>query len=350
MLDFTPNPILIQIGPLPVYWYGIGYALGLGAAYLVMAWLARRAGEDPEILGNAMIVVALAALIGGRAYHVIDQWALYKDDLLKIVLPPYSGLGVYGGIATGTVAAWLYARNKGLSFLRWADIVAPGLFVMQAIARWGNFFNQELYGPPTNLPWGIAIDCEHRLQDVYPCSTFPLATTHFHPLFLYESIAGLLGAAFLIWLGFHARKRLRPGDLLLGFFVWYGIVRFALETFRSDNWTFFGVPMAQIVSVLFVISAVAILVWRHRPGHSLGEPPSDPAVATWGAIGRPLEPGELVRRTGDEHEDDDEYDYDDDDEYDDDNDGEAEVDPDADPAADPGADPDRPAAREPSIG
>lgn len=289
MLDFTPDPIAIQLGPLPVYWYGIGYALGLGLAYLVMIRLARRAGEDPDILGNAMIVVAIAALIGGRAYHVIDQWALYKDDLLKIVLPPYSGLGVYGGIATGTIAALFYARWKQAPFLRWADIVAPGLFVMQAIARWGNFFNQELYGTPTTLPWGIPIDCAHRLADVYPCQTFPFETTRFHPLFLYESLSGLIGAAVLIWLGYRARRWLRPGDLLLLFFVWYGVVRFSLETFRSDNWTFFGVPTAQVVSLCFIVPALLILIWRHRPGHPLDDPPSKPEVATWGATGRPVE-------------------------------------------------------------
>jgi len=167
MLTFTPDPIAIQLGPIPVYWYVIGYALGLAEAYLVMVRLARRAGEEADYLGNGMIIVAVAALIGGRLYHVIDQWALYKDDLIKIIQPPYSGLGVYGGIVFGTIAGFLYARSKRVPFLRWADIVAPGLFVMQAIARWGNFFNQELYGPPTNLPWGIAIDCAHRIP-AYP--------------------------------------------------------------------------------------------------------------------------------------------------------------------------------------
>ncbi len=308
MLDFTPNPIAVQIGPLPVYWYGIGYALGLGAAYLLMVWLARRAGEDPEILGNAMIVVALAALIGGRAYHVIDQWALYKDNLLKIVLPPYSGLGAYGGIATGTVAAFIYARRKGQPFLRWADIVAPGLFTMQAIARWGNFFNQELYGTPTNLPWGIAIDCAHRIE-AYACPAGSVATDtlgqHFQPLFLYESISGLVGVAVLVWLGFRLRRWLRPGDLLLLFFIWYAVVRFALETLRSDNWTFFGVPTAQIVSLLFIVGAAAILAWRHRAGHPLDAPPTHPEVATWGASGAPVEPGD------DDADDDDDAEYDD---------------------------------------
>jgi phosphatidylglycerol:prolipoprotein diacylglycerol transferase len=320
MLDFTPNPIALQVGSIPVYWYGIGYALGLAVAYLVMVRLADRAGEDSELLGNGLIIVAIAALVGGRAYHVIDQWALYKDDLIKIVLPPYSGLGVYGGIATGTVAGFLYVRYKRQSFLRWADIVAPGLFVMQAIARWGNFFNQELYGSPTTLPWGIPIDCAHRVA-AYACppGSDPTATLgqHFQPLFLYESLSGLLGAAVLIWLGFHRRRWLRPGDLLLLFFVWYGIVRFALETFRVDNWTFFGVPVAQIVSVLVVVPALLILAWRHRPGRPLDDPPSRPAVATWGAIGRPVEPGDEV--DGDDVDDeDDEDDEDEDDEFEDD--------------------------------
>ncbi|MGZ8515439.1 MAG: prolipoprotein diacylglyceryl transferase [Candidatus Limnocylindrales bacterium] len=293
MFDFTPNPVAIQIGSLPVYWYGIGYALGLAAAYQVLVRLARRAGEDPEVVGNGMIVVAIAALIGGRAYHVIDQWALYKDDLLKIVLPPYTGLGVYGGIAFGLVAVVIYARRLHQPIWRWADIIAPALFVMQAVARWGNFFNQELYGPPTTLPWGIAIQCAHRIE-AYACppGSDPTATLgqHFHQLFLYESLSGVLGAAFLIWLGFRFRNRLRPGDLALTFFIWYGVVRFALETLRNDNWTFFGVPMAQIVSLLFILPAVAILFWRHRDREPVDDPPSRPEGATWGAPGRADEP------------------------------------------------------------
>jgi len=287
--DFLPNATALQLGPLTIGWYGIGYAVGLAVAYLVMSRLARRAGEDVEILGNGMIIVAVAALIGGRAYHVIDQWdALYREHIERIFLPPYSGLGVYGGIITGVIAAYLYARYKKVPFLRWADIVAPGLFTMQAIARWGNFFNQELYGPPTNAPWGIPIDCAHRIAD-YPCSTFALETTRFHPLFLYESISGFVGLLALVWIGYHLRRRLRPGDLLLFFFIWYGIVRFALETLRHDNWTFFGVPTAQVVSLAFIVPAVLILAWRHRPDHPVDDPPTHPEVATWGAMGRPVE-------------------------------------------------------------
>ena len=325
MFDWTPDPIAIQLGPIPVYWYGVGYALGLAVAYLVMVRLARLAGEDPDVLGNGMVIVAIAALIGGRAYHVIDQWALYKDDPIRIFLPPYSGLGVYGGIVTGTIAVYLYARSRRIPFLRWTDIVAPGLFTMQAIARWGNFFNQELYGPPTTLPWGIAIDCGHRIAAyACPAGSPPTAALgqHFQPLFLFESLSGAIGAAALILIGFRARRWLRPGDLLLLFFIWYGVVRFALETFRADNWTFFGVPMAQIVSLLFVIPAALILAWRHRPGHPLDDPPTRPAVASWGALGRPVDPGEVETQPGDGEDQDD---FDDEFESDDEDEAEAEA-------------------------
>ena len=283
MFDTPPGPTALELGPLIIGWYGLGYAIGLAAAYLVLVRLARIAGEDPEVVQNGIIIVAIAALIGGRAYHVIDQWALYANDPLKIILPPYSGLGVYGGIVTGVLAAWWYARRRGVPFARWADIVAPSLFVMQAIGRWGNYFNQELYGPPTTLPWGIPIDCAHRIE-AYACAAFP-ETTRFHPLFLYESLSGVLGAVFLIVLGFKLRARLRPGDLLLIFFIWYGLTRFLLEFMRSDNWTFFGVATAQIVSIAFIAIGVIGLFVRHRRGHEADPPATRGDVATWGALG-----------------------------------------------------------------
>jgi phosphatidylglycerol---prolipoprotein diacylglyceryl transferase len=305
MIDITPDPIAFRIGSFPVHWYGICYAVGLVAVYLLLVREARRRGEDPELVGNGLIIVAIAALIGGRLYHVIDQWALYKDDLITAILPitrqangsygfaGFSGLGVPGGIITGTIAAWILTRRWRVSFWTWADIVAPGLFVMQAIGRIGNFFNQELYGPPTTLPWGIAIDCEHRVA-AYPCDVFPLATTHFHPLFLYESLSGLVGAAVLLWLARRPNSRLVTGDLLLIFFVWYGTTRFVLEFLRTGNWTFFGIATAQIVSVGFVIAGLVGLWYRH----GRGRPAATAQVAA-------------------EDDEDDEDGWDDDDEFDD---------------------------------
>ena len=280
MLSFTPDEIAVQIGPISVYWYGILYAVGLAAVYVLITRLAARAGLNPDHVGNGMIIVAVAAVIGGRLYHVIDEWALYQDNPASIFLPftteggfrwtGVAGLGVYGGIATGTLAGYLYTRRLKEPFWRWADVVAPGLFLMQAIGRWGNFFNQELYGPPTNLPWAIPIDCDHRLPQ-FSCATLGETAT-FHPLFLYESVSGFLGMLVLLWLGNRFRDRLRPGDLVLVFFIWYGAVRFGIETLRTDDvWTFFGFPTAQLISAVVVIGATAVLIYRHRRGAPVEE-------------------------------------------------------------------------------
>ncbi len=263
MIDWTPNAIAIQLGPFPLYWYGIAYAVGLAGAYAIMVRQARRFGESPAILGNGLIIVAIAALAGGRLYHVVDQWQLYEDDLLKIFLPPYSGLGIFGGFITGAIAFALLTRYYKVSAWRWADIVAPGVFFMQAAGRLGNFFNQELYGPPTSLPWGIAIDCAHRVVE-YPCATFPLATTHFHPLFLYESLSALVGLAVLLWLSSAPRPWLRVGNLVSILFIWIGGFRFMLEFLRIGNWRLGDIPTAQIFGAGFVIAGIILFVIRSR--------------------------------------------------------------------------------------
>ena len=289
LISITPDPVAFRLGPIPVQWYGVCYAIGLAATYVVVTREARRRGLDARLVDTGIIVVAVAALIGGRLYHVIDQWERYKDDLLTILLPiqrttdggyqfaGFTGLGVYGGILTGTIAAWILIRLWKQSFWRWADVIAPGLFVMQAIGRWGNFFNQELYGPPTDLPWGITIDCAHRVVQ-YPCTVYPEATTGFQPLFLYESVSGILGAITLLWIARRFGPRMRPGDLFLVWVIWYAVVRFALETLRSGNWTILGgIPTAMIMSAIAIALALVALLWRHRPsaagGDRWGEPP-----------------------------------------------------------------------------
>ncbi|HEY5434564.1 MAG TPA: prolipoprotein diacylglyceryl transferase [Candidatus Limnocylindrales bacterium] len=280
LIAITPDPIAFHLGPLSVYWYGVCYAVGLAAAYAVITREARRRGLNARLVDNGIIIVAVAALVGGRLYHVIDQWQLYKDNLVGIVLPPYNGLGVYGGILTGTIALVIVTRRWHQSFWRWADVIAPALFVMQAIGRWGNFFNQELYGPPTDLPWGIAIDCVHRIAP-YPCTTYPLLTTGFQPLFLYESLSGVLGAITLLWIARRYGPRMRPGDLVLIFFIWYAVVRFALETLRSGNWTFFGAPTAMLISGGLIAGSLIVLAIRNRPGVADGDRWGDAPEPGW---------------------------------------------------------------------
>ena len=137
----------------------------------------------------------------------------------------------------------------------------------------GNFFNQELYGPPTNLPWGIAIDCAHRVVE-YPCSQYPGGDDGFQPLFLYESLSGVIGVITLLWIARRFGSRMRPGDLFLIFLIWYAVVRFVLETLRVNNWTFFGIPTAMLVSGIAIVGSILLL----------GDPP--PAGRGLGAVGR----------------------------------------------------------------
>ena len=218
MLDFTPDPIAFQLGPIPVYWYGIGYALGPGGGlhgHGPAGAPGRRGRRDPRQRDDHR---------GGRgadrrsAYHVIDQWALYQDDLLKIVLPPYSGLGVYGGIVTGTVAAFLYARCKRVPFLRWADIVAPGAVRDAGHRPLGQLLQpgavrpaddaavghpDRLRPPDRRLPVRSASRSRRRASTRCSCTS---------------RCPGVLGAIVLIWLGFHcaeAAAARRPAAALL---------------------------------------------------------------------------------------------------------------------------------------
>ena len=200
---------------------------------------------------------------------MIDQWAYYKDHLSQIFLPPYSGLGVYGGLFTGLIAVIWLVRHYRVSFWRWADIIAPCILIAQVVGRWGNFMNQELYGPPTTLPWGIAIQCQYRVAE-YACPAFGGSTpanAHFIPLFLYESVLSLIGILVLLflWRRFTARRRLLiAGDVGLLYFVWYGVERSILETFRSGwNWTFFGLATAQLVGLGAAAAAILAILVRH---------------------------------------------------------------------------------------
>ncbi len=272
LIDIRPASTALQLGPVTIDWYGIGYALALAVGVWVASRQARLRHENPDHIGNAIVLVFVLGLIGARLYHLIDQWnTLYAADPIKAILPPYTGLGIYGGIVGGIVAALIYTRRHRLSFLRWADIAVPALLLGQAIARWGNFFNQELYGPPTNLPWGIAIDCSKRVAE-YACALYP-PNTGFQPLFFYESSLDFIGALIALWLARRAAERLRDGDLMAFWLIWYGGVRSVLETFRLGyDWTFFGVPTAILVGLAAMAFGVTMIVWRHRgPGPSTAE-------------------------------------------------------------------------------
>jgi phosphatidylglycerol---prolipoprotein diacylglyceryl transferase len=269
-IDVTP-PSGLTFGPLTLGFYGIGFVLAVAVMVLVSCSEARRKGEDPGLVTGAIVVVAICALIGARLYHVVGEWHLYASDPIRAVLPPYAGLGLYGGIIGAAVGIAIFVRGRGIRLSRALDIVVPGTLLAQGIARWGNFFNQELYGPLTDLPWAITIDCAHRVAQ-YACSdALPAATTGFHPLFLYESILTIAGGMIALVIARRLSDRLRDGDLVSFWMVWYGGVRLVLETFREGwNWTIAGIPTAMIIGVVLIVTGLATAWWRHRG--SVSEP------------------------------------------------------------------------------
>lgn len=267
LIQITPDPTAISLGPLNIGWYGLGYVLAVSVLVLVTQREAARLGIDPRHVAGVLILAAVFALVGARLYHVIDELPRYTANPLSIVLPPYSGLGLYGGILGAALAIVVYTRRQGIPVWRALDAVIPGTLFAQGIARWGNFFNQELYGPPTAAPWGIAIECEHRVP-LYPCETFPVETTGFHPLFFYESALDIAGALIALWIARRFAARLREGDIASFWGIWYGGVRTVLETFREGyNWTLGGIPTAQLIGIALIAVGVVTIIWRHRGRH-----------------------------------------------------------------------------------
>ena len=266
MIRVTPGPTAFEVGPIAIGWYGIGYLVAIAVLILVTQRELERRGIDRSHFVNAMLLVGALALVGARVYHVIHEWPLYRDNLAAIVLPPYSGLALYGGIAGAALGIILYGLWKKLPIRLGLDAIIPGTLFAQGIARWGNFFNQELYGPPTDVPWGIAIDCQHRVAQ-YTCAAYPFETTGFHPLFFYEFALNITGGLIALYLSRRYLHRLRPGDLTAFWGIWYGSTRAVLETFREGwNWQIGGLPTAQLIGIVVIVIGVAWIAWNHRPG------------------------------------------------------------------------------------
>jgi phosphatidylglycerol:prolipoprotein diacylglycerol transferase len=259
------DPIAFRIGGFQVHWYGIIIASAVLAAGWVGAHEARRRGEDPDVGWSMLLPVLVLAVIGARLYHVIHEWGFYSQNLERIPQIWTGGLGIPGAVAGGVLAIWLYTRWSKLNTLRWLDIFASAMLLGQAIGRLGNFVNQELYGPPTTLPWGIPIDASHRIGDWMNLVQYP-ASTRFHPLFAYEALLNLVGFVLILWIGRRLAHRLYDGDILLIYLMWYSAVRIWLETFRVQNWVVFGVPMAILLGVIVFIGAGTFLWLRHRRG------------------------------------------------------------------------------------
>jgi phosphatidylglycerol---prolipoprotein diacylglyceryl transferase len=265
-----PDGIPIHIGSFSftIHFYGIIIMLGaLAGAYLAREE-AKRRNNNSDIIWDMLIYLIIGGIIGARLWHIFSPpptslaqgvtTAFYLTHPLSAIAIWNGGLGIPGAVIGGVLVMYWYTRKHHLEFPEWLDIAAPGVALGQAVGRWGNFFNQELYGAPTNLPWAIYIDPQHRMIGF-------TEQAFYHPLFLYESLWNLANMILLLWLGRRFPNRLKPGDLFLIYVLVYAVGRFLLDFLRLDASQVLGINFNQtIMGILAVLISIA-LIWRHKP-------------------------------------------------------------------------------------
>ncbi|MFG2229118.1 prolipoprotein diacylglyceryl transferase [Streptomyces sp. NPDC048723] len=297
-LAYLPSPStgVLHLGPVPLRAYAFCIILGVFVAVWLgnRRWVAR--GGDRGVIADVTIWAVPFGLVGGRLYHVITSPDAYFGEHGEPIRALYvwqGGLGIWGAIALGAVGAWIGCRRHRIPFPAYADAVVPGIALAQAIGRWGNWFNQELYGRPTTLPWGLEIDRAHRPSTM-------LDTATYHPTFLYESLWNIGIAALVLWAA--SRFPLGHGRTFALYVAAYTVGRFWTEYLRIDeSHTFLGLRLNGWTSVVVFLGSVAYLVVsaRRHPdsedgartkdeagNESAGEPRLDLAVKAGGGDAR----------------------------------------------------------------
>jgi phosphatidylglycerol:prolipoprotein diacylglycerol transferase len=268
------GPVIFQLGSLALHWYGVIIVVAILASAWVAGRYVARHGQNSNTIWDMLLWVLIPALIGERLYYVFIQSPRGPNGLGEYLAHPIEileiwrgGLHIYGAFIFGGIAIALYARWRKLPLLIYLDAAGLALPLGQAIGRWANFINQELYGPPTTLPWGLRIDAAHRIPPYNNMALYP-ESVRFQPLFLYESLANFIGFALIFWISRRFEKRLRNGDLFLIYLIWYPLVRFCLEFLRTDSWFFsvLGVHfnVVHILSAITIITAATLLFVRHH--------------------------------------------------------------------------------------
>lgn len=247
-----------------VRWYGIILMLGAVAGAWLATREAKRRGYPAEIVWDLLTYLLVGGIVGARIWHILTpppssgvtaSWYLtHPLDALAIWK---GGLGIPGAVIGGAIVLYFYSRRRNLSFAEWADIAAPALALGQAIGRWGNYFNQELYGAPTDLPWKIYIDPAHRLANYFDVE-------YYHPLFLYEALLNLANMFLLLWTSRRYADWLKNGDLFLCYLIAYPIIRFFLDFLRLDASLVGGININQTVMAVVAVCSAFALYWRHR--------------------------------------------------------------------------------------
>lgn len=272
----SPSPIMIDWGPLVIRWYGFLIASAVILGVFLAQNLASRRQVDPELISDLAVWLVVAAIPSARLYYVAFQWQEYAQRPDQIVAIWNGGIAIHGAILGGLLAALIFARVQKISFWQLTDLVAPSLILGQAIGRWGNFFNSEAFGAPTDLPWKLYIPPERRppgLEDI----------AYFHPTFLYESLWNLGVFVLLITLFFRGLKgkpRLKVGTLFFVYLIAYSLGRFWIEGLRTDSLMLGPLRIAQVVSLVAVLIGAAGLVWLYVLRRALPDVVSNPAATS----------------------------------------------------------------------
>jgi len=254
---------------LTLRWYGVLVMLGA----VITTWLAekeinRRGGKGEEVW-DALVWLLPTGIIGARVWYVVNNIfggsTYYIENPIKVFYIWEGGLHIFGGFLFGGIALIIYLRRKKMDVWLFLDSIAPVTLIGQAIARPANFINQELYGQPTNLPWGILIQADHRLSQYANLKLFPVETTRFHPTFAYEMIWNFLAALLLIWYTRQYKELMKPGAAFSAWLILAGIGRSIIEIFRPDQPLIPGtfVTYSMTVSILMAVLGLLMLLVRY---------------------------------------------------------------------------------------
>jgi len=256
----SPGPIALQFGPLSIRWYGLLMATAMGLGLWLAYRDARRRGLDPEQLLKASELALLGGLVGARLYYVLFNLDYYSQFPAKVLAVWEGGLAIHGGLIGGILVGGGYALARHLPIREYLDVAAPSLALGQAIGRWGNFFNEEAFGTPTDLPWRLYISPAQRPLQFASDETF-------HPTFLYESVWDFLVFLLLIW-WLRGRLERARGALFLAYVGLYSMGRFFTEGLRTDALMLGPLRIAQVMSLLgmaLALIGVPMLLRRARP-------------------------------------------------------------------------------------
>ena len=267
------DPIIFSIKlfgglTLTLHWYGVLVMLGV----VVAAWLAERElvrrGENGEHIWNSLVWALPVGVVGARLWYVANTTlggnSYYMDNPGQILNIPQGGLHFYGGLLFGALAMYFYTRRNKLDLWLLLDVAAPVTMIGQAVARPANFINQELYGQPTTLPWGIPIDAQHRIAQYSDMSLFP-ESTRFHPAFAYEMIWNFLTAGTLLWVARRFPEKFKPGAMFSWWLVLSGIGRVIIEAFRPDQPRIPGTDLSysRLIAGIMAVAGVLMLLVRY---------------------------------------------------------------------------------------